>query len=209
MRTIPAIPLALLASVVLGIVLAIPANPPALFAQAACPGDGAAPTPVEVTVTAVPIIVDASTTADYFVLYVKHDVGGRTLAQPVAVVLGEDGTTTLAENVEALPTEHYRVEKYLVADPADVDGDCDDDISELGALGTMSPVNPAGAIALSDGAVAIPDDPTLHAMTSGGAGALRGHSLESSSCSTRTPLIRVFTSSIKRHITTMSVSGQC
>ena len=173
MRTIPATPLRLLASVVLGIVLAIAANPPALFAQGACPGHGAAPTPVEVTVATVPIVV-ASTTADYFVLYVKHDVDGGTLEQPVAVVLGEDGTTTLAENVEALAPERYRVEKYLVADPADVDGDCTDDITELGALGAMSPVNPTGAIALSDGAVAIPDDATLQAMTSGGAGALRG-----------------------------------
>ena len=163
MRTIPAIPLRLLASVVLGIVLAIPANPPALFAQGTCPGHGAAPTPAEVTVTAVPIVV-ASTTADYFVLYVKHDVDGGTLEQPVAVVLGEAGTTTLAENVEALAAERYKVEKYLVADPADVDGDCVDDISELADPAGMNPVNPAAAIDISSGAVIIPDRVTLDTL---------------------------------------------
>ena len=62
------------------------------------------PTPVAVAVTAVPIVV-TSTTADYFVLYVKHDVDGTEVEIPVLVKLGEAGTTTLAENVEALPVE--------------------------------------------------------------------------------------------------------
>ena len=115
------------------------------------------PTPVEVEVQAVPIVVE-STTDDYFVLYVRHDLDeDTTLELPVAVVLGEEGTTTLAENVAALPAERYRVEKYLVADPADVDGDCIDDIAELADAAGMNPVNPAAAIDLSDGAVAIPD----------------------------------------------------
>ena len=38
-----------------------------------CSGGGYNPTPVEVEVTAVPIVVE-STTADYFVLYVRHDL---------------------------------------------------------------------------------------------------------------------------------------
>ena len=59
---------------------------------------------------------------------------------------GEAGTTTLAENVAALPMERYRVEKHLIADPADVDGDCIDDITELDDLGNKNPVNPAIAI---------------------------------------------------------------
>ena len=102
--------------------------------QEPCPGNGYNPVPVEVAVTAVPIVV-ASTTDDYFVLYVKHDVDGTEVEIPVAVTLGETGTTTLSENVATLPKERYRVEKYLVADPADVDGDCIDDITELNALG--------------------------------------------------------------------------
>ena len=99
-------------------------------AQEPCPGGGYDPTPTAVAVTAVPIVV-ASTAAEYFVLYVSHEVDGTMVEIPVLVKHGAAGTTTLAENVEALPKERYRVEKYLVADPADVDGDCIDDISEL------------------------------------------------------------------------------
>ena len=107
-----------------------------------------------------------STTADYFVLYVKHDVDGTEVELPVLVKLGEAGTTTLAENVEALPAERYRVEKFLIADPADVDGDCIDDITELADPVGMNPVNPAAAIAFSDGTVAVPDQATLTAIAS-------------------------------------------
>ena len=98
-----------------------------------------------------------STTADYFVLYASHDVGGTTVEYPVRVVLGEDGTTTLSENVAPLPKDRYRVQKYSIEEPADVDGDCTDDITELGNLGPMNPVNAAPSIDLSDGAVALPD----------------------------------------------------
>ena len=123
-----------------------------------------APTPTAVAVTVVPIVV-TSTTDDYFVLYVSHDVDGTEVELPVLVKRGEAGTTTLAENMEALPAERYRVEKYLIADPADVDGDCIDDITELDDLGNMNPVNPAAAIELSDGAVAISDQETFETLT--------------------------------------------
>ena len=126
-----------------------------------CSGGGFDPLPVELEVEAVPIVVE-STTDEYFVLYVRHDVDTNiTVEIPVAVTLGEAGTTTLAENVEALPKERYRVEKYLVADPADVDGDCIDDITELNDLGAMNPVNPAADVPLNDGAVAVPDRATF------------------------------------------------
>ena len=126
--------------------------------QRSCPD----PTPTEVDVEAVPIVVD-STTDDYFVLYVSHDVDGIEVEIPVLVKKGAAGTTTLAENVAALPKERYRVEKHLIADPADVDGDCIDDITELDNLGAMNPVNPAGAVAEIDGALAIPDRATFEA----------------------------------------------
>ncbi len=122
-----------------------------------------APTPTTVDVTAVPIVVE-STTDDYFVLYVSHDVEGTELELPVLVKRGSAGSTTLAENVEALPAERYSVEKYLIADPADVDGDCIDDITELDDLGAMSPVNPAVAIDINDGALAVPDNQTYDAL---------------------------------------------
>ena len=107
-----------------------------------------------------PIVV-TSTSTDYFVLYVSHEVDGTDVELPVLVKQGEAGTTTLAENVEALPAERYRVEQYLVADPADVDGDCVDDITELNDLGAMNPVNPAADVPLNDGAVALPDRATF------------------------------------------------
>ena len=75
-------------------------------------------TPTEVEVDAVPIVVE-STTDDYFVLYVRHQWDENTSVElPVLVKKGEAGTTTLAENLEALPKERYRVEKYLIDTPA-------------------------------------------------------------------------------------------
>ena len=130
-----------------------------------CSGGGYNPTQTAVEVTAVPIVV-TSTTADYFVLYVKHVLveGRREVEIPVLVKKGEAGTTTLSESVEALPAERYRVEKYLIADPGDVDGDCIDDITELADPVGMNPVNPAPAIELSDGAVAVPDRETFDTL---------------------------------------------
>ena len=92
----------------------------------------------------------------------NHYVDDTTVWYPVQVTLGEDGTTTLSENVAALPKERYRVEKYLIANPADVDGDCTDDITELNDLGAMNPLNPVASVALS--AVAVPDRETFEAL---------------------------------------------
>ena len=131
-----------------------------------CSGGGYDPPPVAVAVTAVPIVVD-STTAEYFVLYAKHDVDGTEVEFPVLVKLGEAGTTTLSENVAALPAERYRVEKYLIDDPADVDGDCIDDITELADPVGRNPVNPAAAVELSNGAVAVPNRETFETLSFG------------------------------------------
>ena len=129
-----------------------------------CPGGGYGPDATPVEVDAVPIVV-TSTADDYLVLYVSHDVDGKEVEWPVLVKRGQAGTTELAENVAALPKERYRVEKYLVADPADVDGDCIDDITELDDLGNMNPVNPAAAIPLSGGVVVVPDAETFKAIS--------------------------------------------
>ena len=121
------------------------------------------PTPTEVAVTAVPIVV-TSTEDEYFVLYASHETDGSTSEYPVLVKLGEDGTTTLSENVEALAADRYRVEKYLVANPGDVDGDCLDDLTELSSLGRMNPVNHGGPIELADGVVALTNLETFEAL---------------------------------------------
>ncbi len=116
-----------------------------------CADSAASPTPVDVPVAAVPIMVE-STTADYFVLYARHELSGVSREVPVAVVRGREGTTTLRENVGPLPAASYRVERYRVADPADVDGDCVDDLTD------SNPVNPAPEIDPADGAVTVADE---------------------------------------------------
>ena len=136
----------------------------------------AAPTPVTMQVEAVPITVE-STTEDYFVLYVRHDLDADTTFEvPVGVTLGQDGATTLTESLEALPKERYRVEKYLVSDPADVDGDCTDDITELADPVGMNPVNPVPAMSFDDGAAAIPNRETYVSLAyKGEIGAIDRH----------------------------------
>ena len=124
-------------------------------------GDGPAPTPV--AIGAVPIVVE-STTDQYFVLYVRSQTDPIVEA-PVSVTLGREGATTLSENVAALPIERYRVEQFLIAEPADIDGDCIDDITELADPIRMNPINPAPGIELSDGAMAVPDRPTFEALS--------------------------------------------
>ena len=129
----------------------------------ACTVGEHAPAATAVEVHAVPAIVD-STTGEYFVLYVRPALDSER-EFPVSVTLGEDGTTTLTEQLSPLPKEHYRVEKFLIADPADIDNDCIDDITELGDPVRMNPLNPARAVPFHDGAVAIPDRETFEALS--------------------------------------------
>ena len=129
----------------------------------ACTVGEHAPTATAVEVQAVPAIVE-STTEEYFVLYVRPALDSDR-EFPVSVTLGEDGTTTLTEQLSPLPKEHYRVEKFLIADPADLDNDCIDDITELGGPVGMNPLNPARAVPFRDGAVAIPDRATFEALS--------------------------------------------
>ena len=129
----------------------------------ACTVGEHAPAATTVEVQAVPAIVE-STTEEYFVLYVRPALDSER-EFPVSVTLGEDGTTTLTEQLSPLPKEHYRVEKFLIADPADIDNDCIDDITELGDPVGMNPLNPAGAVPFRDGAVAISDRETFEALS--------------------------------------------
>ena len=137
-----------------------------------CPGGGYNPAPVEVAVEAVPRVVE-STPEEYFVLYVRLPTvsisafDSRTREVLVSVTLGEEATTTLTDRLSTLPKERYRVEKYLIADPADVDGDCIDDITELQDPVGMNPVNPAPAVPFVDGVVAIPDRETFETLIAG------------------------------------------
>ena len=116
-----------------------------LVLTAAAAGAQTGPTPVDVPVTAVPITV-TSTEADYFVLYVKHEVSENDVRRvPVSLTKGKAGSTALTMAVPGLPAARYKVEKYQVANPADVDGDGKDDLTD------PNPLNPADDIALADG----------------------------------------------------------
>ena len=128
-----------------------------------CSGGGNDPTPTPTEVGHVPIVVD-STTEEYFVLYARPDLDSDREI-PVSVTPGQDGTTTLTEQLSALPRENYRVEKFLIADPGDIDGDCIDDITELADPVGMNPLNPAPDISFVDGAVAIPDRESFEALS--------------------------------------------
>ena len=130
-----------------------------------CLATGSAPTPRSIAVGAVPVVVE-STTKKYYVLYVRHQLDADTTVEiPVSVTLGQDGTTTLSEQLSPLPAERYRVDEFLVVEPGDLDGDCVDDITELSDLGTMNPLSPARAVRLADGAVAIPDREKFEALS--------------------------------------------
>ena len=93
-----------------------------------------------VALTSTPLTVP-SNPHEYFVLYLRgqSDDDAET---PVAVTLGRFGTTTLSERLPALPADRYRVERYRVADPADIDGDCIDDLTELADPTRLNPLNP-------------------------------------------------------------------
>ena len=122
-----------------------------------CDAGWVAPTPTVIPVTSVPITV-SSTEDDYFVLHIKHDRGSGTVVNaPVSVTRGESGATTLPDNLAPLAADKYRVEKYLVSHPADIDGDCVDDITELNNLGRHNPTNPAKAVPAERGSVALKD----------------------------------------------------
>ena len=130
-----------------------------------CPGAGSGPAPRSLAVASVPVVVD-STVEKYYVLYVLHQLNDDTAVEiPVSVTLGQVGTTTLSEQLSPLPAERYRVDEFLVAEPGDLDGDCIDDVAELGDLGAMNPLNRAPAVDPAHGVVAVPDRETFEAMS--------------------------------------------
>jgi hypothetical protein len=132
----------------------LPSDPASATIPGACPISGAAPETV--TVAQVPTVV-ASTVDDYFVLYVQRQTNGKTSEYPIVVKRGEAGTTTLSDSLRPLPASKYRVKKFQVADPADADGDCIDDITELADLGTMHPLNPAESVDSANGTLYLAD----------------------------------------------------
>ena len=106
----------------------------------------------------------ASTPEFYYVLYFQEDLPDGP-EEAVSMALGEDGTTTLTEQLAAYPREHYRVARYEISEPGDVDGDGIDDVEEFSDFGRLSPFNPAAAIEFRDGTTAIADRETFEEMS--------------------------------------------
>ena len=158
--------------VLLGALAAIVVLLPTASATTPPPGpceDGyVAPTPTEIPVTSYPITVN-STTADYFVLYIRPArLPHLSKSRPILVKLGEAGTTTLTDNLKPLSASRYLVEKYSVAQPGDLDGDCVDDVTELQDLGNYSPLNSGKKIDHFNGAVFIESREAFQALSFNG-----------------------------------------
>lgn len=107
----------------------------------------------------------ASSPEFYYVLYRRRDPPEER-AWAVSMKLGEEGTTTLTEPLGMHgPHELYRVVQHRRDDPTDTDGDGIDDIQEMLYPRQRSPLNPARAVPLRDGAVSIPDRATFQELS--------------------------------------------
>ena len=142
-----------------------PSPPPTSATDSQSPGPCetgyVAPIPTSVAVTDVPIQV-ASTADDYFVLYRLIARGNSGIVSvPISVTQGVAGTATLNDSLRPLSADQYRVEKYSVSRPADIDGDCIDDLTELADLSAYHPLNAGKVIDRDDGRVAIDSHETF------------------------------------------------
>lgn len=138
---------------------AAPNGEPACAAERERAGDESVVVPFRIA--ADQIVVDSSD-GDYFVLYAQPDSFGP--AVPISLTMGRAETTVLA--VPANPTDLHRawrlrVERYRADQPADIDGDCIDDLTELLHPTGLNPLNPAAPIRFEDGVVAVPDQRTF------------------------------------------------
>ena len=111
------------------------------------------------------ISLQVKSTADhYYVLYIKHRLAD-TVYYPVSVTVGQDGTTTLTENLAAYPVEHYQVIQHLQNNPADADKDGNDDMWELAQNPQRGALNPAEGIVSHNGVVRIDTENLFHLLS--------------------------------------------
>jgi len=90
----------------------------------------------------------------YYLLSAEHAPEGD-YESITSMTLGIDGIMTISEPMSAYPLENYKITAYSVTDPADVDGDGIDDITEFNNLPSRSPLNAGREIPLNDGTAAI------------------------------------------------------
>jgi len=98
-----------------------------------------------------------STSDYYYILYYRERRGEAATEFPVAMHLGEPGSTMLTEPLGIGPADGlYSVQPHRRDQSGDMDGDGRSDVQELADLsGTFSPLNPADPIDFTDGAVAV------------------------------------------------------
>jgi len=100
-------------------------------------------------------LVVQSTPEHYYVLYAAPGAAGPEL--PISIGIGRGRSTTFSRPTSESMAERYRVERYRRDDPADIDGDCIDDLTELLDPAELNPLNPSPPIARGDGVAAVPD----------------------------------------------------
>jgi len=106
----------------------------------------------------------ASSPDYYYVLYSRPDLQDNK-EYAVSMTLGKAGTTILKESLAAISIEQYRVVRYRINNPEDIDNDGINDIEEFNTPNRLSPLNPAKAINYNDGTVSIQDRATFQELS--------------------------------------------
>ena len=108
-----------------------------------------------------------SSTDRYHVLYYRPAPDDAATEYAVAIHRGEAGSVVLSEPLRAESGGAYRVATHSASAAGDVDGDGIDDLTELdrSLAGARAPLNHAAAVAIRDGAVAIPDMATFQRLS--------------------------------------------
>ena len=106
----------------------------------------------------------ASSEAYYYILYSRPDLQSNK-EYAVSMTLGKAGITILKESLAALSKEHYRVVRYRIDNPEDIDNDGINDMQEFQDSNRLGPLNPAKAINFNDGTVSIQDRATFQELS--------------------------------------------
>lgn len=105
-----------------------------------------------------------SSSGSYYILRVKHHPDSLFEFQ-TSMTLGQEGSTIITEPLAHYPEEHYRVLEYPLSDPADSDGDGQDDLSEFTDIPHSGPFNVAGTIDSVAGQLVIQDLNSFEALS--------------------------------------------
>ncbi len=89
----------------------------------------------------------------YYVLTARHEPNGYETM--TSITMGVDGPMIISEPLEAYPLESYKITAYDKNDPADLDNDGIDDITEYNGMPLLSPLNHAVEVPPIDGSVSI------------------------------------------------------